>query len=112
VGHSRYGIFSVKIFNCLTEQLGSIFSSGTTVAHLKMVPLSNTHPANEIVESDRVLMISGALSTSGGSASSALYDGQNIIPYIVSLSASGTAGSVSSLFHSFSSFSFNQRSKC
>ncbi len=76
-----------------------------------MVPLMNTHAANGIIEPDRMLMISGALATSTGNASSALYDGQNFIPYIVSTSASGTAGSVSSLFHSFSSFSFNQRSK-
>ncbi|KAF9529313.1 cortical protein marker for cell polarity-domain-containing protein [Crepidotus variabilis] len=91
------------------ENLGSTFSQGTNVADLKMVPLSNTHPANDIIESDRVLMISGSLSTSGGNSSSALFDGQNIIPYIVSTSSTGTAGSVSSLFHSFASFSFNQR---
>jgi hypothetical protein len=54
-------------------------------------------------------MISGSLSTSSGNSSSALYDGQILTPYIVTTSASGTSGSVSSLFHSFKSFSFNQR---
>ena len=76
-----------------------------------MVPLQNTHSANSIIESDRVLMISGALATSSGNASSALFDGETLTPYIVSTSATGTLGSVSSLFHSFTSFSFSQRSK-
>jgi hypothetical protein len=89
--------------------LGSTFEQGTTVAQLTMVPLQNTHAANSIIESDRMLMISGLLSTPAGNASSALYDGQNIIPYVVSTSATGTPGSVSSLFHSFSSFSFAQQ---
>ncbi|KDR75421.1 hypothetical protein GALMADRAFT_249474 [Galerina marginata CBS 339.88] len=89
--------------------LGSSFQEGTTVAQLTMVPLQNTHTANGIIQSDRMLMISGSLSTSSGNASSALYDGHSMIPFVVSTSASGSAGSVSSLFHSFSSFSFNQR---
>jgi len=89
--------------------LGSSFSSGTTVADLTMVPLTSTHSSNGIIEPDRVLMISGALSTTEGNASSVLYDGQNLIPYIVSSRPSGTTGSVFSLFHSFPTFSFNQR---
>ncbi|KAJ3504246.1 hypothetical protein NLJ89_g8037 [Agrocybe chaxingu] len=89
--------------------LGSTLSQGSTVSQLTMVPLQNTHTANSIIEADRMLMISGALSTSSGNASSALYDGQTVLPYIVSTSASGTAGSVSSLFHSFKTFSFSQR---
>ena len=75
-----------------------------------MVPLQNTHDGNGIIESDRVLMVSGTLSDSSfGNASSALFDGQSFIPYIVSTSQSGTPGSVSSLFHSFKTFSFTQR---
>lgn len=90
---------------------GSLFDEGTTVAQLTMVPILTTHTTNGLIESDRVLMISGSLSTSSGNSSSALYDGQTLIPYIISTSASGTSGSVSSLFHSFKSFSFNQRSE-
>ena len=90
---------------------GSSFDEGTTVAQLTMVPVQTTHTANGIIESDRVLMISGSLSTPSGNSSSALYDGQTIIPYIITTSASGTSGSVSSLFHSFKSFSFNRRSQ-
>ncbi|KAF9484449.1 hypothetical protein BDN70DRAFT_989542 [Pholiota conissans] len=89
--------------------LGSSFNEGTTVAQLTMVPLQSSHTGNSIIQSDRVLMISGSLATSAGNASSALFDGQTLTPYIVSTSSSGTLGSVSSLFHSFTSFSFSQR---
>lgn len=91
--------------------LGSSFAEGTTVAQLAMVPLQNTHDANSIIQSDRVLMISGALSTAAGNASAALFDGQSVIPFFVSSSANGDPGSISSLFHSFTSFSFSKRSE-
>jgi hypothetical protein len=77
-----------------------------------MVPLQDTHPANGVIEPDRMLMVSGLLSDSSfGNASSALFDGRTLVPYIVSTSSAGTPGSISALFHSFSSFSFIQRRK-
>ncbi len=78
-----------------------------------MVPLQNTHSANGVVEPDRMLWISGSLADSSfGNASSALFDGQQIIPYVVSTTSSGDPGTIASLIFSFSSFSFNQRRKC
>jgi len=75
-----------------------------------MVPLQDTHSANGVVEPDRMLMVSGSLAASSfGNASTALFDGQTFIPYIVSTSSTGTSGTVSSLFHSFASFSFSHR---
>jgi len=72
--------------------------------------LQDTHATNGIVEPDRMLMVSGSLSDSTfGTASSALFDGQKLIPYITSMSPSGVTGSISALFHSFSNFSFSQR---
>ncbi|KAI0070360.1 hypothetical protein K474DRAFT_1608840 [Panus rudis PR-1116 ss-1] len=90
--------------------IGSSFASDTAVSQLIMVPLQNTHPANGIVEPDRMLMMSGSISDpSFGNASSVLFDGSQFIPYILSSSSSGTPGAVSSLVHSISQFSFNQR---
>ncbi|KAJ6557179.1 cortical protein marker for cell polarity-domain-containing protein [Mycena sp. CBHHK59/15] len=90
--------------------LGSTLESNTTVAQLTMVPLQDTHAANGVIESDRMLMVSGSLvDSSFGNASSALFDGQSFFPYIVSTSSTGSLGTVSSLFRSFSSFSFTQR---
>ncbi|GJE94888.1 Polarized growth protein rax2 [Phanerochaete sordida] len=92
------------------SDVGSSFDKDTDFSQLVMVPLQNTHSANGIVEPDRMLWISGSLSDpSFGNASSALFDGQQIIPYIMSTSSSGDPGIVASLFHSFASFSFTQR---
>ncbi|KAJ3557907.1 hypothetical protein NP233_g11623 [Leucocoprinus birnbaumii] len=89
--------------------LGSSMEAGTTISQLMMVPLQDTHPAQGVIESDRMLMMSGSLvDSSYGNASSVLYDGQTFIPYIVSTSSSGQAGFVASLFHSFAKFSFTQ----
>jgi hypothetical protein len=102
---------SFKLFLFLLWFLGSTLESNTTVAQLTMVPLQDTHAANGIIQSDRMLMISGSLAASSfGNASSALFDGQSFFPYIVSTSSTGSPGTVSSLFRSFSTFSFTQHS--
>ncbi|KAJ7045370.1 cortical protein marker for cell polarity-domain-containing protein [Mycena alexandri] len=89
--------------------LSSTLESNTTVSQLTMVPLQDTHAATSIIQSDRMLMISGSLADSSfGNASSALFDGQSFFPYIVSTSSTGSPGTVSSLFRSFSTFSFTQ----
>ncbi|KAJ3988307.1 cortical protein marker for cell polarity-domain-containing protein [Lentinula detonsa] len=90
--------------------LASTLQKDTVISQLAMVPLQDTHAANSIIESDRMLMISGSLDDSSfGNASTALFDGASFIPYLVSSTVSGTAGSVSSLFHSLSTFSFTQQ---
>jgi hypothetical protein len=87
----------------------SPLDSATNISQLTMVPLQDTHSANSIIESDRMLMISGHLTDSSfGNASTALFDGENYIPYIVTSSASGSPGFVSSMFNSISNFSFAQ----
>ncbi|OSX66181.1 hypothetical protein POSPLADRAFT_1166155 [Postia placenta MAD-698-R-SB12] len=89
--------------------VGSTLESTTDVSQLTMVPLQNTHTGNSIIQSDRALMVSGYLTDSSfGNASSALFDGQSFIPYIVSASASGSPGTVSGLIYSYSTFSFTQ----
>ncbi|KAJ3794740.1 cortical protein marker for cell polarity-domain-containing protein [Lentinula aff. detonsa] len=90
--------------------LASTLQKDTVISQLAMVPLQDTHAANSIIESDRMLMISGSLDDSSfGNASTALFDGASFIPYLVSSTVSGSAGSVSSLFHSLSTFSFTQQ---
>ncbi|KAF9451250.1 hypothetical protein P691DRAFT_787446 [Macrolepiota fuliginosa MF-IS2] len=90
--------------------LGTDLNASTAVSQLTMVPLQDTHAAQGVIESDRMLMISGSLAdSSNGNASSVLFDGQTFIPYIVSTAASGQPGFIASLFHSFAKFSFVQR---
>jgi hypothetical protein len=97
--------------------VGSSLGSISNVTSMTMVPLVDSHSANGIIEQDRMLLVSGALSIGSANgkrdtpstASSALFDGQNFIPYLVSQGSGGGAGSVSALIHSFSSFNFNHR---
>ncbi|KAI0371130.1 hypothetical protein BV20DRAFT_965800 [Pilatotrama ljubarskyi] len=92
------------------NSVGSTLQGTTEVSQLIMVPLQNTHDGNDVIESDRVLMVSGSLSDSSfGNASSALFDGQNFTPFVVSTSDSGTPGTVAALFHSFVNIDFTQR---
>ncbi|KAG2145943.1 cortical protein marker for cell polarity-domain-containing protein [Suillus bovinus] len=92
------------------SSVGSSFQGTTNISQLLMVPLLDTHSANSIIESDRMLMISGALSDSSfGSASSVLFDGSSFIPYMAAVTAQGALGSISSLFYSLANFSFGQQ---
>ncbi|KZT42478.1 hypothetical protein SISSUDRAFT_1069414 [Sistotremastrum suecicum HHB10207 ss-3] len=86
----------------------SALGTSSVVQQLLMVPLVNKHAANSIIESDRMLMISGSLKSSNGTSSATLFDGQQFIPYLVTENDSGSSGSVSSFFHSLSTFTFNQ----
>ncbi|KAK1224226.1 hypothetical protein PQX77_012883 [Marasmius sp. AFHP31] len=91
------------------SQITSTLQGNTVVSQLAMVPLQEEHSGNAIVESNRMLMISGSLETSSGTASSALYDGQSFIPYAVATTSSGAAGFVAALFRSFVKVDFNAR---
>ncbi|PCH43711.1 hypothetical protein WOLCODRAFT_153770 [Wolfiporia cocos MD-104 SS10] len=91
------------------SDVGSTLQPASDVSQLTMVPLQNTHTTNSIIQSDRVLMISGSLSDSSfGNASSALFDGESFIPYIVAATSSGSPGYIYGLIYSFSTFSFTQ----
>ncbi|KAG8731577.1 hypothetical protein FRC11_003554 [Ceratobasidium sp. 423] len=90
--------------------LSTNLSSATEVTQLAMVPLSDTHASNSVLEDNRVLLMSGSLaSNSFGSVSTALFDGATMYPYISTISTSGSAGFVSGLFYSISNFSFEAR---
>ena len=90
----------------------STLDSNSSVGQLTIVPLQNTHPSNGVIEPDRVLMISGLLKGPGfDQASTALFDGQTLVPYTVAVTTSGAVGYVATLFHSISTFSFVQRRK-
>ncbi|ELU42699.1 bud site selection-related protein [Rhizoctonia solani AG-1 IA] len=94
-----------------TDKLpGTDFASSTEVTQLAMVPLSDPHNGNGVLQNNRVLFMSGSLaSNSFGSASTALFDGATVYPYISTTSTSGSTGFVNGLFYSVSNFSFELR---
>ncbi|TFK54374.1 hypothetical protein OE88DRAFT_1189445 [Heliocybe sulcata] len=111
-GRSSDGSSSFLLFwnGAQWTTVGSGLEPSTNVSQLTMVPLQNTHSANGIIEPDRMLLVSGFLADSSfGNASSALFDGQNFIPYIMTRTADGDPGTISQVFHSLTTFSFTQK---
>lgn len=110
------GMCSAELSRIRTEFgnfiLGNEFQGPTSVSQLAMVPLQDTHSANGVLQQDRMLLISGSLTShSYGNISSALYDGKTFYPYITSTSLSGSSGVISGLFNSIQTFTFIQRSE-
>ncbi|KAL1942645.1 hypothetical protein VTO73DRAFT_4885 [Trametes versicolor] len=92
------------------SSVGGTLQGTTDVAQLTIVPLQNTHDGNSIIESDRVLMVSGTLTDSSfGNASAALFDGSTFTPFVVSTTESGTPGALAGLFRSIQTINFNRR---
>lgn len=85
-------------------------SGSSKIQQLAFLPLAEDHAGNDVIESDRMLMVSGVLSLASGSAvSSALYDGANWIPFLTTATRSGAAGYVASLVFSAPSFRLGRR---
>lgn len=69
--------------------------SATGISQLTFVPLTEPHPSNDILENNRLLVVSGALTMLNfGNVSSAFFDGQNWTPFLRSTRTSGSPGIV------------------
>ncbi|GAA5897776.1 Rax2p [Sporobolomyces salmoneus] len=90
-----------------TDINNNTLAAGSGVQQLAFVPLQSDHESNDIIEKNRMLLVSGALNINDTSLSAALYDGQDWYPYLVSSSATGSAGVISQLFYSSTSFSLS-----
>ena len=92
--------------NAWTTQNSSLLP-GSLVSQLAFVPLTQDHTAEGSIEQDRMLMVSGDLYLDDtGNATSALFDGAMMHPYLVATTSSGALGTATSLFWSQSTFSF------
>ncbi|GAA5926124.1 hypothetical protein JCM10213_007377 [Rhodosporidiobolus nylandii] len=82
-------------------------ASGSGVQSLAFVPLQSSHPSNDVIESNRMLLVSGALTINDTDVAAALYDGESWYPYLLATGATGSAGIVSQLFSSVTDFSLS-----
>lgn len=90
------------------SEQNSTLLPGSLVSQLAFVPLSSGHDAQGPIESDRMLMVSGNLYLDNvGNATTALYDGAAMHPFLVGTTSSGSLGSASSMFWSNNSFAFH-----
>ena len=85
----------------------STLGAGSGVQQLVFVPLAKDHDSNGVLESNRMLLVSGNLQINATSVSSALFDGASWYPFLVATAASGSAGAVSQLFYSITNFSLS-----
>lgn len=73
----------------------SELQTSTGIAQLSFVGLTKPHPENTVLESNRMLVVSGALNMrSYGNVSTALFDGQSWTPFLLSTRTGGGPGVV------------------
>jgi len=71
----------------------------STVTDIQFLPLSSNHAGNNILSSDRVILLMGDLKLPGfGNASAVLYDGSSYQPYILATRTDGSNGIIHGLF--------------
>ena len=67
----------------------------TGVAQLTMFPVNQAHAKNDILETNRVLVVSGSLALKDhGNVSSAFYDGNSWTPFLRAIDSNGESGIV------------------
>jgi hypothetical protein len=78
---------------------GSLFSEGTVIHALEVLPVRHDHSAAPLLSNEQTLLIMGSLVIPDfGHASAALYNGTHITPFILSQQADGQPGSMSKFF--------------
>lgn len=77
----------------------SDLGEGTSVRGLQVLAVSEDHDSSDLMPSDEVLMLSGNINTaSAGNASVALFNGTDIVPFILSTKNDGTPGTIAQMF--------------
>jgi hypothetical protein len=75
---------------------GNIFSEGTVIRGMEILPVSKDHSEASLLRNDQTLLIMGSLVIPNfGNASAAFYNGTDVTPFILSSQANGQSGSMS-----------------
>ncbi|KAJ5901106.1 hypothetical protein N7504_007099 [Penicillium tannophilum] len=78
---------------------GSLFSEGTVIRGMEVLPLNQNHKSVSLLNDDQTLLLMGELIIPDfGNASAALYNGTTVTPFILSSKYDGQPGSMSQLF--------------
>ncbi|KAJ5100290.1 hypothetical protein N7456_006342 [Penicillium angulare] len=78
---------------------GDLFSEGTVIRGLEILPLDKNHDSVSLLSDDQTLLILGQLIIPDfGNASAALYNGTDVTPFILSSKSNGDAGSMAQIF--------------
>ena len=91
--------FLLKYEGSKFQSPGSLFSEGTKIRGLEVLPLSHGHSSASLLNNDQALLVLGELIIPDfGNASAALYNGTAVTPFILSSKQNGEPGSMSRLF--------------
>ncbi|CAG7991373.1 unnamed protein product [Penicillium salamii] len=78
---------------------GNLFSEGTVIRGMEILPISKDHSEASLLDNDQTLLIMGSLVIPNfGNASAAFYNGTDLTPFILSSQANGQSGSMSKFF--------------
>jgi hypothetical protein len=98
---SNGSTFLIQIDGNNVRPVPGVFSSGTTIRGLQIMPLTQNHQSTPYLDNDYALLVSGQLNITGfGNAAAALFNGTRMEPLILASTANGNAGSVSQVFTS------------
>jgi len=84
---------------------GNGLEQGSEVTQLVYVPVNDNHASNDVIESNRMLLVSGDLTINSTAMAAALFDGARWYPYLLATAASGAAGSIANFYYSDTAFS-------
>ncbi|KAF2753238.1 hypothetical protein EJ05DRAFT_419255, partial [Pseudovirgaria hyperparasitica] len=81
------------------QSISHLLGENTVISALQVMPLTDDHDNNDLMEGNRALLVMGQLNVPNyGNASSALYDGRTFTPFIISSSSRNTGGIISHAF--------------
>ncbi len=87
--------FLLKYNGTAFRPVGDIFGPATRIRGLQVLSVSQNHEANELVDANRILLVTGTLSIPGfGNASAALFNGTSFQPFILTSGGAGGSGSL------------------
>lgn len=97
--------FVMKYDGTNWNSVGNVFESGSVIRGLQMMPLSSNHDNSDLVPSNQVLMLTGAMVLpTFGNVSAVLFNGTTFQPFALTSSTSNTGGSLSHIFSQENNF--------
>jgi len=93
--------FLIEIDGDNTRPVVNAFGADTTIQGLQIMPLSKDHTSTPLLDSNRALLVTGQLNvTNFGSAAAALFNGTDMLPFLLATTSAGKAGTVNQVFTS------------
>ncbi|RPA81307.1 hypothetical protein BJ508DRAFT_209320 [Ascobolus immersus RN42] len=80
------------------KDFGSGLGKGSVINHIQVLPVSESHDANDLLKTSHVLLAMGSLSIGSTTASAALFDGKTWTPFLLAAKSSGNTGYLAKLF--------------